>query len=223
MARCGCQLLLLVYLLAAVAPVTAAPAAKPNLLLIFVADMGYADPTCYGGSLVPTPNIDALAAGGVRCTDGYVTSPVCAPSRCGLMTGACGQRFGMQWNEHQYRNHAYRIPDEHKLLPQALAAGGYGSFQKKCDTNPKRQRGTNTRKRRSSVALRVSVHCRRSLQFFWNGPYVARTSKKILCNRNDDHATASIQINNVGASGYFDDTAPGHLVNDGAAGGNSGS
>ena len=84
--------------------------AKPNLLLIFVDDMGYADPGCYGGTLAPTPNIDALAAGGVRCTDGYVTSPVCAPSRCGLMTGAYNQRFGMQWNEDQWRNNPYQIP-----------------------------------------------------------------------------------------------------------------
>jgi len=117
--------LLSILALVASSAIAAAPATRPNLLLIFVDDTGYADPGCYGGSLAPTPNIDALAAGGVRCTDGYVTSPVCAPSRCGLMTGAYGQRFGMQWNEDQYRNHAYRIPDEHKLLPQALAAGGY--------------------------------------------------------------------------------------------------
>ncbi len=107
--------------------VEASPPAKPNLLLIYVDDMGYADPGCYGGNLAPTPNIDSLAAGGVRCTDGYVTSPVCAPSRCGLLTGAYGQRFGMQWNEDQYRNNSYRIPDEHKLLPEALAASGYAT------------------------------------------------------------------------------------------------
>jgi arylsulfatase A-like enzyme len=93
----------LLFVLTVPAVDAAPPAAKPNLLLIFVDDMGYADPGCYGGTLAPTPNIDALAASGVRCTDGYVTSPVCAPSRCGLMTGAYGQRFGMPWNEDQYR------------------------------------------------------------------------------------------------------------------------
>jgi arylsulfatase A-like enzyme len=117
----------LLFVLTVPAVDAAPPATKPNLLLIFVDDMGYADLGCCGGTLAPTPNIDALAASGVRCTDGYVTSPVCAPSRCGLMTGAYGQRFGMQWNEDQYRNHAYQIPDEHKLLPQALAAGGYAT------------------------------------------------------------------------------------------------
>ncbi len=121
--------------------IAAAPAARPNLLLIFVDDMGYADPGCYGGSLIPTPNIDALAAGGVRCTDGYVTSPVCAPSRCGLMTGAYGQRFGMQWNEDQYRNHAYRIPDEHQAAATSL--GGRRICHRACwqmERQPRRDR-----------------------------------------------------------------------------------
>jgi len=116
---------LAIWAFAASSVIVAAPAARPNLLLIFVDDMGYADPVCYGGTLVPTPNIDTLAAGGVRCTDGYVTSPVCAPSRCGLLTGAYNQRFGMQWNEDQWRNNPYQIPEEHKLLPEALSAGGY--------------------------------------------------------------------------------------------------
>ena len=99
---------------------------RPNILLIFVDDMGYADPGCYGGKLVPTPNIDSLAAGGVRFTDGYVTSPVCAPSRCGLLSGAYNQRFGMQWNEDQYQNsNQYSFTEGHRLMPEALAAGGY--------------------------------------------------------------------------------------------------
>ena len=72
---------------------------RPNLILIFADDLGYGDVGCYGGTLVPTPAIDSLARDGVRCTDGYVTAPVCAPSRCGIMTGAYNQRFGMQWND----------------------------------------------------------------------------------------------------------------------------
>ncbi|MFZ5833043.1 MAG: sulfatase-like hydrolase/transferase [Planctomycetota bacterium] len=107
------------------APAEAAePAAKPNILMIFVDDMGYADPGCYGGKLVPTPNIDRLAAEGVRCTDGYVSAPVCAPSRCGLMTGAYQQRFGMYNNTD--RNH-YRIPEKQKLMPELLKSAGYAT------------------------------------------------------------------------------------------------
>jgi arylsulfatase A-like enzyme len=94
---------------------------KPNLVLIFADDLGYGDPGCYGGTLVPTPAVDSLARDGVLCTDGYATAPVCAPSRCGLMTGSYNQRFGMQWNDDRRK---YSI-GEHKLLPQALRAAGY--------------------------------------------------------------------------------------------------
>ncbi len=70
--------------------VTALPAAgapKPNVLIFYVDDMGWAQPGCYGGKLAPTPHMDALAAGGMRFTDGYVSACICAPSRVGLMTG----------------------------------------------------------------------------------------------------------------------------------------
>ena len=95
--------------------------AKPNLILILADDLGYGDTGCYGGKLAPTPAIDSLARDGVRCTDGYVTAPVCAPSRCGIMTGAYNQRFGIQWNEDRSK---YGV-GQHKLLPQALKPAGY--------------------------------------------------------------------------------------------------
>lgn len=106
----------------------AAPAlARPNLVLIVADDLGYGDVGCYGGTLTPTPAIDALARGGVRFSDGYVTAPVCAPSRFGLLSGAYPQRFGMQWNEDAYVN-AYAklpLPAAHRTLPEALRAAGY--------------------------------------------------------------------------------------------------
>jgi arylsulfatase A-like enzyme len=94
---------------------------KPNLILILADDLGYGDAGCYGGSLAATPAIDSLARTGVRCTDGYVTAPVCAPSRCGIMTGSYNQRFGIQWNDDRAK---YNV-GQHKLLPQALRAAGY--------------------------------------------------------------------------------------------------
>ena len=103
----------------------AAEVAKPNIVLIFVDDLGYGDLGCYGGKDIPTPNIDRLAARGVRFTDGYVTAPVCGPSRVGLLTGAYQQRFGCYWNEDLWLKYGLRLPDGHKLLPQALKAGGY--------------------------------------------------------------------------------------------------
>ena len=97
---------------------------KPNIILIFVDDMGYGDAGCYGGTLIPTPHIDSLAREGARFTDGYVTAPLCAPSRSGLLTGAYQQRFGMQWNP-DIGEGRYTVPETQKLMSEALAAAGY--------------------------------------------------------------------------------------------------
>jgi arylsulfatase A-like enzyme len=70
----------------------------PNIVVIVADDMGYADIGAFGGKDIPTPNIDALAAGGVRFTDAYVTGPFCSPTRAGLMTGRYPQRFGHEFN-----------------------------------------------------------------------------------------------------------------------------
>ncbi len=61
--------------------------APPNIIFIMADDLGYGDLGCYGQKTLRTPNIDRLAAEGVRCTDVYSGSTVCAPSRCSLMTG----------------------------------------------------------------------------------------------------------------------------------------
>jgi arylsulfatase A-like enzyme len=60
---------------------------KPNILLILADDLGYGDTGCYGQKQIRTPNIDRLAADGVRFTQAYAGSTVCAPSRCSMMTG----------------------------------------------------------------------------------------------------------------------------------------
>src|SRR5215510_10225847 len=79
-------------------PALGAAADKPNILLIYADDMGYNELSCYGGKHVPTPNIDSLASGGVRFTQGYVSAPLCSPSRAGLMTGRYQTRFGHENN-----------------------------------------------------------------------------------------------------------------------------
>jgi arylsulfatase A-like enzyme len=70
---------------------------KANILIILVDDMGYGDPGCFGGGAMlgaPTPNIDSLAAGGLKLTSAYAT-PVCTPSRAALMTGRIPARSGL--------------------------------------------------------------------------------------------------------------------------------
>src|SRR2546425_9728826 len=61
--------------------------ARPNILFILADDLGYGDLGCYGQKQIRTPNLDRLAAEGVRFTQFYAGAPVCAPSRCALMTG----------------------------------------------------------------------------------------------------------------------------------------
>ncbi len=71
---------------------------QPNIVVIVSDDMGYADIGCHGGKDIATPNIDSIAAHGVRFTNGYVSCPVCSPTRAGLATGRYQQRFGHEYN-----------------------------------------------------------------------------------------------------------------------------
>ena len=95
---------------------------RPNILLIFVDDMGYGDLGCYGGSIIPTPNIDHLADNGIRFTQGYSASSVCGPSRVGLLTGLRPSRLGVYSNPDMGR---VIIPDNHPSLGELFQQAGY--------------------------------------------------------------------------------------------------
>lgn len=90
-------LLLLSVYVAQTTPVFAADK-KPNVIVIVGDDMGYADIGVHGCKDIPTPHIDALAAAGTRCTNGYVSAPYCSPSRAGMLTGRYQTRFGHEFN-----------------------------------------------------------------------------------------------------------------------------
>jgi len=82
-------------LLSAASVAAAAPARKPNFIVIYTDDQGIGDLGCYGARDVQTPHLDRLAASGARMTNWYSNSPVCSPSRCALMTGQYPRRHGI--------------------------------------------------------------------------------------------------------------------------------
>jgi arylsulfatase A-like enzyme len=86
----------LIFAIASLVRAGDAPA-RPNVLIVFVDDMGWGDVACYGGS-VPTPQIDRLAADGTRFMQFYTASPICSASRCGLITG----QFPARWRITSY-------------------------------------------------------------------------------------------------------------------------
>jgi arylsulfatase A-like enzyme len=112
-------------------------AKQPNFVIFMADDLGYGDVGYQGGD-VPTPNIDSLASSGIQFTDGYVTCPVCAPSRAGMLTGRNQQTFGFWDNIGPYRVDAQTepgIPVTLPILSERLQALGYvtGLFGKTHD------------------------------------------------------------------------------------------
>lgn len=96
--------------------------AKPNVILIVVDDQGYGDLSCFPHLReVDTPNIDSLAASGIRFLNGYATHHTCAPSRAAMLSGRYQQRFGFYeiWEVQK------GIPEKEKLLPVYLKDAGY--------------------------------------------------------------------------------------------------
>jgi arylsulfatase A-like enzyme len=93
---------------------------KPNIIVIFTDDHGFADLGVQGQIVdIKTPHINQLAKEGVRMTSGYITAPQCTPSRAGLLTGRYQQEFGLD------ENGTIPLPLEEKIIPQRLKKAGY--------------------------------------------------------------------------------------------------
>ncbi len=108
---------------------------RPNVILIYIDDLGYGELGVYGSKDIPTPNLDRLAAEGVRCTASYITNPPCCPSRCSLMMGQYAQRFGKYG-----MSRGLPIPNDRPTLARFLKDQGYVTGQiGKWDIGTKRQ------------------------------------------------------------------------------------
>lgn len=118
-----------VLVLALVASVTASRAASkpppPNIVLILADDLGYGDLGCYGAKQIKTPNIDRLAAGGVRFTSGYAPSSTCTPTRYAVMTGEYGWRQPMKKTGILDGDAPLCIEPGRLTLPAMLRQAGY--------------------------------------------------------------------------------------------------
>jgi arylsulfatase A-like enzyme len=102
----------------------------PDILLIVSDDVGYGDLGFQGCQDIPTPHIDAIAAGGVRFTNGYVSSPVCSPTRAGLLTGRYQQRFGHEFNPATPKPTDLAegaLPLSERTIADALREAGYAT------------------------------------------------------------------------------------------------
>lgn len=100
-------------------------ARQPNVVFILADDLGYGDPSCYGQTHFQTPNIDALAARGLRFTQAYSGSTVCAPSRCSLMTGLHTGHAPIRGNAEHKPEGQEPMPADTYTVAHHLKAAGY--------------------------------------------------------------------------------------------------
>ncbi|WP_231691239.1 sulfatase family protein [Aureliella helgolandensis] len=107
-------------------------AERPNIVLVFIDDMGWGDFSCFGNEDATTPNIDRLAAEGIRFEQFYVNSPICSPSRTAISTGQYPQR----WRITSYLNHrkaneergmAQWLDPQAPMLARSLQQAGYAT------------------------------------------------------------------------------------------------
>ena len=104
----------------------------PNIILVFIDDMGWADLSCFGNNEAKTPNIDRMAAEGIAFEQFYVNSPICSPSRVAISTGQYPQRWGItsylnNYKINEQRNMANWLDPKAPMLARSLQEAGYST------------------------------------------------------------------------------------------------
>src|SRR5690349_3605432 len=105
-------------------------AEQPNIIIILADDLGYGDLGCYGNPTIHTPNLDRMAAEGLRFTDFYAGNCYCTPSRAALLTGRLPIRSGMSGRPGShvlYPNSPGGLPAEEITIAEALKTKGYAT------------------------------------------------------------------------------------------------
>ena len=106
--------------------------ARPNLILIFIDDMGWGDFSCFGNEAAQTPEVDRMAKEGVRFEQFYVNSPICSPSRTAISTGQYPQRWKItsylsNRNHNEQRGMAQWLDPKAPMLARSLQQAGYAT------------------------------------------------------------------------------------------------
>ena len=104
-----------------------ASARKPNFIFLMLDDAGYGDLSCFGQKHFQTPNVDRLAEEGMKLTDFYASSTVCAPSRCSLMTGVHTGQAVVRGNHEIKPEGQFPLPKETLTIAELLKQAGYTS------------------------------------------------------------------------------------------------
>lgn len=114
------------------AAIAAAEPTRPNIIFLLIDDMGWGDFSCFGNTEAKTPNIDRLAAEGLRFSQFYVNSPICSPSRCAFVTGQYPQRWRINSYldnraENERRGCAQWLDPKAPTLARTLKDAGYAT------------------------------------------------------------------------------------------------
>jgi len=159
-----------------------ADAAKPNVVLIIADDLGWGDLGCYGQTKIRTPSIDRLAKEGLRFTTYYSACPVCAPSRCMLMTGKHSGHAAIRDNKATPPEGQWPLPADEVTLTELLKQRGYatGAMGKWGLGMP----GTTGDPNKRGFDLFYGYHCQAHAHNHYP-TYLRRNAEKFLLDGND--------------------------------------
>jgi uncharacterized sulfatase len=127
-----CALMFVFVAVSLLSPFRCEAADRPNIVVVFIDDMGWSDLSCFNGDQTQTENIDRLAEEGIRFTNFYVNSPICSPSRVALSTGQYPQRWRITSFLNNRRSNSQRgvaqwLDPEAPMLARQLQQAGYAT------------------------------------------------------------------------------------------------